>query len=43
MIRANVGDVKKLRAMFEQVKEEFGRLMFLFQMQHLVFYVLLWN
>ena len=26
MIRANVGDVKKLRAMFEQVKEEFGRL-----------------
>ena len=26
MIRANVGDVKKLRTMFEQVKEEFGRL-----------------
>lgn len=26
MIRANVGDVKKLRVMFEQVKEEFGRL-----------------
>jgi enoyl-[acyl-carrier protein] reductase III len=26
MIRANVGDVKKLRAMFEQVKEHFGRL-----------------
>lgn len=26
MIRANVGDVKKLRIMFEQVKEEFGRL-----------------
>lgn len=26
MIRSNVGDVKKLRAMFEQVKEEFGRL-----------------
>ncbi|QUW23489.1 enoyl-[acyl-carrier-protein] reductase FabL [Sporosarcina sp. Marseille-Q4063] len=26
MLRANVGDVKKLRAMFEQVKEEFGRL-----------------
>ncbi|MHA6260285.1 enoyl-[acyl-carrier-protein] reductase FabL [Sporosarcina sp. CAU 1771] len=24
MIKANVGDVKKLRAMFEQVKEEFG-------------------
>jgi len=26
MIRANVGDVKKLRTMFEEVKEEFGRL-----------------
>ncbi|WP_342506299.1 enoyl-[acyl-carrier-protein] reductase FabL [Sporosarcina sp. FSL K6-2383] len=26
MIRANVGDVAKLRIMFEQVKEEFGRL-----------------
>ncbi|WP_203248623.1 enoyl-[acyl-carrier-protein] reductase FabL [Sporosarcina beigongshangi] len=26
MIRANVGDVAKLRVMFEQVKEEFGRL-----------------
>ena len=26
MIKANVGDVKKLRTMFEQVKEEFGRL-----------------
>ena len=26
MIRSNVGDVKKLRAMFEEVKEEFGRL-----------------
>ncbi len=26
MIRANVGDVNKLRTMFEQVKEEFGRL-----------------
>lgn len=26
MIRANVGDVKKLRVMFEQVKDEFGRL-----------------
>jgi enoyl-[acyl-carrier protein] reductase III len=26
MIRANVGDVKKLHTMFEQVKEEFGRL-----------------
>ncbi|MER2089444.1 MAG: enoyl-[acyl-carrier-protein] reductase FabL [Sporosarcina sp.] len=26
MIRANVGDVAKLRTMFEQVKEEFGRL-----------------
>jgi enoyl-[acyl-carrier protein] reductase III len=26
MIRANVGDVKKLRTMFEQVKKEFGRL-----------------
>jgi len=26
MIRANVGDVKKLRTMFEVVKEEFGRL-----------------
>ena len=26
MIRANVGDVEKLRTMFEQVKEEFGRL-----------------
>ncbi|MBE1555860.1 enoyl-[acyl-carrier-protein] reductase FabL [Sporosarcina limicola] len=26
MIRANVGDVEKLRAMFEKVKEEFGRL-----------------
>lgn len=26
MIRANVGDVKKLRIMFEQIKEEFGRL-----------------
>ena len=26
MIKANVGDVKKLRVMFEQVKEEFGRL-----------------
>src|SRR4051812_7387860 len=26
MIRANVGDVKKLKIMFEQVKEEFGRL-----------------
>ena len=26
MIRSNVGDVKKLRTMFEQVKEEFGRL-----------------
>lgn len=26
MIRSNVGDVKKLRTMFEEVKEEFGRL-----------------
>lgn len=26
MVRANVGDVKKLREMFEQVKETFGRL-----------------
>lgn len=26
MIRSNVGDVKKLRVMFEEVKEEFGRL-----------------
>lgn len=26
MIRSNVGDVKKLRMMFEEVKEEFGRL-----------------
>lgn len=26
LVRANVGDVKKLRAMFEEVKEEFGRL-----------------
>ena len=26
MIRANVGDVKKLRTMFAQIKEEFGRL-----------------
>jgi enoyl-[acyl-carrier protein] reductase III len=26
MIRANVGDVAKLKAMFEQIKEEFGRL-----------------
>ena len=26
MIRANVGDVKKLRTMFEEVKDEFGRL-----------------
>lgn len=26
LVRANVGDVKKLRAMFEEVKDEFGRL-----------------
>lgn len=26
MVRSNVGDVQKLREMFEQVKEEFGRL-----------------
>ena len=26
LVRANVGDIEKLRAMFQTVKEEFGRL-----------------
>src|SRR5690625_4521423 len=26
IVRSNVGDVKKLRAMYEEIKEEFGRL-----------------
>lgn len=26
LVRANVGDVEKLRAMFQTIKEEFGRL-----------------